>query len=108
MDLSDLQREHAAWLEHNFPDQKAHEPLLGLTEEVGELAHAHLKHEQGIRGLADQDLAYTKKMDAVGDIVIYLASYCTANNIELDKAVRLAWFEVSQRDWVEDPEGAAQ
>jgi NTP pyrophosphatase (non-canonical NTP hydrolase) len=104
MDLADLQDEHREWLRHNFPDQRIHQPLLGIMEEVGELAHAHLKHEQGIRGLSDQDLAFVKKQDAVGDIVIYLASYCTANNIDLDKAVRLAWHEVSNRDWVDDPE----
>jgi NTP pyrophosphatase (non-canonical NTP hydrolase) len=109
VNLSDLQEEHKDWLEHNFPGQRQHEPLLGLMEEVGELAHAHLKHEQGIRGLADQDLAYTKKKDAVGDIVIYLASYCTANHIDLEQAVGLAWHEVKNRDWIEHPEkGVAQ
>jgi len=104
MDLSELQHDHAEWLEHNFPGQKDHEPFLGLMEEVGELAHAHLKHEQGIRGLADQDLAYVKKKDAIGDIVIYLCSYCTANHIDLDQAVRMAWEEVKNRDWIENPE----
>lgn len=103
MQLSDLQEQHRLWVEHNFPGQKQHEPLLGLVEEVGELAHAHLKHEQGIRGLNDQDLAFVKKMDAVGDIVIYLASYCTANAIDLDDAVEAAWDEVQKRDWVANP-----
>jgi NTP pyrophosphatase (non-canonical NTP hydrolase) len=73
-------------------------------EEVGELAHAHLKHDQGIRGLEDQDLAHTQKVDAVGDIVIYLASYCTANNIDLEAAVKKTWEEVKARDWVTYPD----
>ena len=107
MNLNRLQGEHYDWLEHNFPNQKHHEPLLGLMEEVGELAHAHLKHEQGIRGMADQDLAFTKKCDAVGDIVIYLASYCTANHIDLDQAVTTAWEEVKNRDWIAHPEKGA-
>jgi NTP pyrophosphatase (non-canonical NTP hydrolase) len=73
-------------------------------EEVGELSHAHLKHEQGIRGMEDQDLAYVRKRDAVGDIFIYLCSYCTANNISIEDAVYEAWEEVAKRDWVAHPQ----
>jgi NTP pyrophosphatase (non-canonical NTP hydrolase) len=94
-----LQHEHNKWLNHNFPNQRAHEPLLGLMEEVGELAHAHLKSAQGIREIdAEMD-----KVDAVGDIFIYLMSYCNSNNIDLDKAIAVTWERVSARDWQTDP-----
>src|SRR5262245_9502961 len=95
--LGRLQKDHALWLEHNFPGQKPHQPLLGLQEEVGELAHAHLKGEQGIRH--DPEEIFRLKKDAVGDIVIYLASYCTANSLDLDACVYGAWQEVKARDW---------
>ncbi len=72
-------------------------------EEAGELAHAHLKHEQGIRAM-DPDLAFIKKRDAVGDMVIYLASYCTANNIDFARAVEETWNEVRHRDWIAFPQ----
>ena len=106
MDLTQLQREHQEWLAKNFPKQEPHQPLLGLAEEVGELSHAHLKAEQLIRehtgGFAAE--AYmTEAIDAVGDIVIYLASYCTAVGIDLDAAVESTWNRVSARDWTQDP-----
>lgn len=96
MDLNILQEEHAVWLAANFPQQKSHQPLLGLTEEVGELAHAHLKAEQGIRNYVDHREAVA---DAIGDIVIFLASYCNTNGYDLGTCVDDAWDEVKQREW---------
>ncbi len=105
--LSELQRGHSRWLEHNFPNQQPHDPLLGLVEEVGELAHAHLKHQQGIRGMTDEE--YKKKAgDAIGDIVIYLASYCNTNDFNLALEVTTAWEGVRLRDWRKDPENAGK
>jgi NTP pyrophosphatase (non-canonical NTP hydrolase) len=100
--LSWLQSEHADWLAHNFPEQKTHEPLLGLVEEVGELAHCHLKHDQGIRGYDDSTYR-EDAADAVGDIVIYLASYCNANGFDLELCVEDTWYRVQARDWKGDP-----
>ena len=80
----------------NFPNKKPHQPLLGIQEEVGELSHAHLKMEQGIRTNEDHQAA---KIDAVGDIVIYLADYCNQNGIFLDSAVEQTWAEVQMRNW---------
>lgn len=106
MDLSDFQGEHAEWLRHNFPDQKPHDALLGLAEEVGELAHAHLKYEQGIRGY-DKDQYRVEAADAIGDVMIYLASYCTTNGFDLRDCLDDAWWEVKRRDWRSDPETGA-
>jgi len=104
-DLETLQSQHKVWLDHNFPGQKPHDALLGLVEEVGELAHAHLKHEQQIRGLGDIAQANDKKIDAIGDIVIYLASYCNSNGFDLAACVNTTWNKVKQRDWQADAEG---
>lgn len=100
--IGDLQAAHKEWLYRNFPNQKPHEPLLGLAEEVGELAHAHLKHDQGIRSF-DQNRTQLEKEDAVGDIFIYLMSYCNANEINLESAVYHTWSKVRRRDWVNNP-----
>ncbi len=101
--LSELQRNHSRWLDHNFPNQQPHDALLGLVEEVGELAHAHLKHQQGIRGYTD--VIYREEVgDAIGDIVIYLASYCNTNDFNLALEVKKTWDAVRKRDWKEDPE----
>jgi NTP pyrophosphatase (non-canonical NTP hydrolase) len=106
--VDDIQAEHRRWLEKNFPDQLPHQPLLGLAEEVGELAHAHLKAEQRIRGMEDKAVAQQAKFDAVGDIFIYLLSYCNSNGIDLQEAIRRTWFRVSRRDWVKDPDAGGE
>lgn len=104
MDLAKFQREHKEWVDHNFPAQRSHQPLLGIVEEVGELAHAQLKGEQEIRH-SNQEI-WDAKVDAVGDIVIYLASYCNAAGIDLNAAVSMTWYKVQKRDWIADPQGA--
>jgi NTP pyrophosphatase (non-canonical NTP hydrolase) len=96
-DLNCIQELQKEWQKKNFPNAKPYQPLLGLAEEVGELSHAHLKSEQGIRGTQEELTA--KKKDAVGDIVIYLAGYCNLNGLDLSECVALAWEQVSKRDW---------
>lgn len=94
--LKDLQRKQSEWSALNFPDQKKYQCLLGLVEEVGELAHAHLKAEQGIR--TEENLE-CKRRDAVGDIVIFLAGYCNHHGLDLEQCIADAWEEVRIRDW---------
>lgn len=67
--LLDLQKELFRWQTYNFGEQKDRRMVLGICEEAGELCHAHLKLEQGIRG--DQESLKAEAMDAVGDICIY-------------------------------------
>lgn len=97
MSLRQLETEVQEWAKRNFPNNKPHMPLLGATEEVGELAHAHLKMEQGIRGTPEEHLA--AKKDAVGDIIIYLADYCWRNGFSLAVVVEETWSQVKERDW---------
>lgn len=97
LSLFDLQRQQKEWADKNFPDRKDYQPLLGVTEEVGELCHAHLKSEQGIRGSLVEFKG--KKVDAVGDIIIFLADYCNLNNIDMQNALETTWATVQQRDW---------
>ncbi len=66
--LRKLQEEQKPWVIHNFGDRPSWMPLLGLMEELGELAHAHLKEAQGIR-LEENHIENAK--DAVADIVIF-------------------------------------
>lgn len=102
--LARLQREQVPWVQHNFPGRPAWMPLLGAQEELGELAHAHLKHAQGIRTGEDHKAA---KADALADIVIYLADYATAEGIDLQAVVAETWDRVKQRDWKADPANGA-
>ncbi len=96
-----LQAQVGLWSRRNFPKNKPYFPLLGAFEECGELAHAHLKQEQGIRGtIAEHEAA---KKDAVADIVIYLADYCERHDIDMASAVEETWDQVRTRDWIKFP-----
>ena len=86
-----LQQQQIPWVKHNFPTRDAYYPLLGAVEELGELCHAHLKSLQGIRGTAAEH--QEAKKDAVADAVIFLADYCTANDIDFQEAVEKTWGE---------------
>jgi len=75
--------------------------LLGVVEEVGELSHSHLKAEQQIRGTQQEH--WDKKIDAIGDIVIFLCGYCNKSNISLEEAIKTTWENTKQRDWIKYP-----
>lgn len=100
-DLLKLQLEHAEWLRHNFPDYTPQQALMGMVEELGEIAHAQLKLEQNIRG--DAATHREELIDGVADLVIFLCGFCTLHDISLAAAVKEVWAEVSQRDWIKFP-----
>lgn len=98
--FTELQEATARWRDYNFPNHTADDQLMGMVEELGELAHARLKTKQGIRG--DEDLPQLET-DAIGDIIIYLCGYCTRRNISLAACISMAWWEVKDRDWIKYP-----
>ena len=79
-----LQQESKDWVVKNFGSRPKHQPLLGLTEEVGELMMA-------------VELAEVK--DAVADIAIFLLDFCNVNEFNLDQIIYmnkkedLAWLD---------------
>lgn len=104
--IRSLQEEHQRWLSHNFPQQRQHQPLLGIVEELGELAHVHLKSEQGIREGAEDTFDLTR--DALGDIFVYMLSYANSNHVDLEDAIVETWTRVKKRDWIADPVGGGE
>jgi len=97
MTLRELQEQQRPWVLHNFPGRQAYYPLLGAMEELGELAHAHLKALQGIRG-SEAEYALAAR-DAVGDIVIFLSDYCTARGWDFEDILDQTWAVVQRRDF---------
>lgn len=71
--MIDLQECAYDWQLYNFGQQENELILLGMCEEVGELCHAELKMEQGIRGTPEEHEAQMR--DAIGDILIYAMNY---------------------------------
>jgi len=95
--ISKIQKEHRIWQERNFGPPSTSESLIGITEELGELSHAFLKNKQGIRLNEDHE---ANMEDAVGDLLIYLISFCTSKGYDLDKILQKTWDQVKQRDWI--------
>jgi NTP pyrophosphatase (non-canonical NTP hydrolase) len=101
LELGKLQAEAKVWTDHNFPNAQPFEPLLGISEEVGELHHAWLKKFQGIRGTKSE---HDSNMgDALGDIIIYMLHFANIEGFDLEFEVGKAWDIVRQRDWKANP-----
>lgn len=98
--ISEFQELIKKWNDHNFPETELWHKVLGLSEEVGELSHAVLKRDQGIRKDRDYD---SEIKDAVGDIFLFLAGFCTIEGISMQECVELAWDEIKDRDWKKYP-----
>lgn len=88
--------EKVEWAAKNFPDESALEVCFGVIEEVGELSHAHLKELQGIRGTPEEHQAKAK--DAIGDIFIYLLSYCIHRELDMAALCRQVPGPVTRAD----------
>jgi len=76
--IADIRKQLEVWNDYYFGKQPAYRSLLGCIEELGELAHAQLKMEQGIRNVTILD-----KEDAMADFIIYLLNYCNTTNYNL-------------------------
>lgn len=98
--LTNLTKEVGQWARKNFGTRPAHQQVLGICEEAGELAHAQLKLEQGIRGTDKEHIAEMK--DALGDIIIYMADLCYIRGFDFEEIVFTTWDKVSKRDWTKD------
>ena len=98
--ISRVQREQRPWVAHNFGDRPKWMPVMGLMEELGELAHAFLKREQGIRGTREEHTADIR--DAAADVVIFLCDVASAEGFDLDQIVSETWNTVRKRDFKAD------
>lgn len=75
-DIEKFQGEVITWAHHNFPNSDHMNPLVGLTEEMGELFETfQCHHTCGWTGTQKD----SNWVDAVGDMMIFLAHYCALN-----------------------------
>lgn len=101
IDINTIQREQRTWEHLNFGDTPVTYPMLGMTEELGELSHAVLKNLQGIRG--KEEINREEEMDALGDILIYMISFCNKRGYNLEEILTTTWNHVRQRNWTDNP-----
>lgn len=98
---STLQSRLHLWRQRNFPNATPEDQLIGAMEELGELAKANLKRRTQIRGPEHSHAA--REEDAVGDIVTFLAGYCSLRGFNLLLCWESAAAHVTQRDWIKYP-----
>lgn len=72
------------WINHNFPTQAPHEPLLGMIEEVEEFNTHALDH---CTDRSRTHLFYNELEDALGDLMVFLAGYLYSNNIPVNSCL---------------------
>jgi NTP pyrophosphatase (non-canonical NTP hydrolase) len=99
MTLDEIQKIVVTWNKRKFGEHfgSGYRNLLGVCEEAGELCHAQLKGEQGIRHTPEEIIKM--KMDAVGDIIIFLCNYCDSQNLSMAECFNTAWNEIKDRNW---------
>lgn len=68
-----LQDEIHAWHLRNYPNDDMQSALLGIAEELGEVARAQLKQDGGIRGTWQE--WQDEKFKEIGDVFIGLLNY---------------------------------
>lgn len=71
--IRELTPQVGAWSAYNFPNNQPDHAILGLYEEFGELSHAVLKSQQGIRGTPESHRE--AGIDALCDMSIYLMDF---------------------------------
>ena len=100
--FNQLQDRAVSYSKRNFGEHygSGYRNLIGVMEELGELAHAQLKGEQNIKHTQEEILLM--KIDAVGDILIFLANYCDSQGLAMGDCVLSALNEIEKRDFVKN------
>jgi len=78
---------------------------LGIVGEIGELAHAVVKYQQGVRGITGKKLREIAE-DALVDALIFILATATHLDIDLQDALNKISEKVLARNWREWPEDA--
>lgn len=101
---SALQVKLYRWQQRNFGLASNFQLLAGITEEVGELAHAMLKNSQRIRGMADPQVFREAAGDAIADQMVYQIQLCTSLRLDWWTLLSETAANVMSRDWIRNPE----
>lgn len=83
-----LQREVGEWSQENFGDQPDHYPFIGTGEEAGELAD----------DVDFESEPNEEELDAVGDILVYIADFAARRGLDYQAAYEDAQEEEPEHD----------
>lgn len=85
-ELAQIVQDRNEWEARNFPTSGLRHAVLGVIEEIGELAHSHLKADQEIRGSEEEHAIAAR--DAIGDALIYLIGVARHAGVSFINAVQ--------------------
>lgn len=102
------QKELADWQEYNFGISSVEDMVLGMSEELGELAHWILKRKQGIREGANGNDCKAEIADAFADVVVFGIQAMTYEGIDAEDAFSNTVMKVLKRDWRNNPQGIGE
>ena len=98
--LDEIGQRVQAWRLKNFGEQSRYRNLAQITEEVGEVARAVGKAEEGIRpetrGSLDQEL---------GDVLLATLGMIAAEGFDPEEIVNARLTRMEALDFTQDPEG---
>lgn len=106
VDMSRIQVELFRWQQDNFSGNTSERMVLGMTEELGELAHAFLKHAQKIRGMEDREKFLNAAGDAFADLMVYGIQLMTYLRMDAGTLLKYTARNVMNRDWKSNPKDA--
>lgn len=78
--FDELRNEVGQWSDKNFPGQPTVNPFIGSSEEAGELSDC----------LNTDEHPDEEELDAVGDILVYLADFCYKREIDYREAYNMS------------------
>ena len=99
------QNELNNWQKRNFGVSQVEDMVLGMAEEVGELAHLVLKRKQGIREASRGGDFKDEIADAFADAVVFGIQAMSLEGIDAGEALKKTIDEVLKRDFVNNPSG---
>jgi hypothetical protein len=76
MSLAQIQAEIGPWVRHNFGDRPAHQPLLGMVEEMS--------------GEFDERSSKDDRIDALADCAIFMCDFARSVGVDMGELERLA------------------
>ena len=97
--LALIQQNLFKWQREQFGNTPLAHLALGVAEEVGELSHAILKRDQGIRGFDDKKKFEEAVADAIADTAIYSINLCSTLGIDYETVLTEVSKKILQRKW---------
>lgn len=102
-DVNEVGARCLAWREKNFGSVSMHKHLGSLTEEIGEVARAINKAEEGIRSDTRGNLA-----DELGDALMCVAALAAAAGVDLNEVLDRRITRMERLDFRADPENGGE